>query len=84
MDLEIALTVFNRILAGASDPFAGSPDLRPGAIDTTSNPTWLFFGYDHQLGTFSSVHDVPENPIHGDHGFCHLNHNPVHQSAAQC
>jgi hypothetical protein len=69
MDLEISLTVFNRILAGASAPFAGSPDLRPGAMDTSTNPAWLLFGYDHNQATFSSVYDVSENPNHGDHGF---------------
>ena len=69
MDQEVALTVFDRMLAGASAPFAGSPDLRSGTMDTSKNPVWLLFGYDHGPKTFSSVYDVTENPNHGDRGF---------------
>ena len=84
MDREVALNVFEKMLAGASAPFVGSPELRAGAMETSTNPTWLLFGWDHAQATFSSVYEVSENPNHVDHGFDNLNHNPVPQSAAQC
>ena len=69
LDLEIGVIVFRRILDGASNPFAGSPDLRPGGIDTSMIPSWLLFGWDHEKGKFGSVYSVMENPNHGDQGF---------------
>ena len=69
MDREVKFSVFERILAGAQAPFVGTPDLRPGAMDTATNPAWLLFGWDHAQATFSSVYEVEENPDHGDHGF---------------
>ena len=69
MDREVPLIVFDRMLAGASAPFVGSPDLRSGAMDTSTNPVWVLFGWDHAQATFSSVYEVSENPNHGDHGF---------------
>ena len=44
MDREVALSVFEKMLAGAAAPFVGSPDLRSGAMDTSTNPTWLLLG----------------------------------------
>ena len=69
MDREVKFSVFERILLGEQAPFVGTPDLRPGAMDTATNPTWLLFGWDHSQATFSSVYEVHENPDHGDHGF---------------
>ena len=69
LDLEIGVRVFSRILAGASNPFAGSPDLRPGGIDTSMIPSWLLFGWDHDKAKFGSVYSVMDNPNHGDQGF---------------
>ena len=69
MDREVKFSVFERILAGEQAPFVGTPDLRPGAMDTATNPVWLLFGWDHAQATFSSVYEVDENPDHGDHGF---------------
>ena len=69
MDREVKFSVFERILLGEQAPFVGTPDLRPGAMDTATNPTWLLFGWDHAQATFSSVYEVHENPDHGDHGF---------------
>jgi hypothetical protein len=69
LDLEIGVRVFSRILDGAPSPFAGSPDLRPGGIDTSVDPSWLLFGWGHALGKFGSVYSVVENPNHGDQGF---------------
>ena len=77
MDREVTHTVFGRMLAEAAAPFVGSPDLRPGAMDTSTNPAWLLFGWDHAQATFSSVYEVSESPNHGDHGFLNLNHNQV-------
>ena len=84
MDREAPLTVFDRMLAGATAPFVGTPDLRSGTMDTSTNPAWPLFGWDHAQATFSSVYEVSENPNHGGHEFYNLNHNPVPQSAAQC
>jgi hypothetical protein len=69
LDLEIGVRVFSKILAGASNPFAGSPDLRPGGIDTSMIPSWLLFGWDHDKAKFGSVYSVMDNPNHGDQGF---------------
>ena len=69
LNLEIGVVVLSKILAGASNPFASSPDLRPGGIDTSMIPSWLLFGWDHEKGKFGSVYQVTENPNHGDHGF---------------
>ncbi len=77
MDREVPLTVFERMLDGASAPFVGSPELRSGAMDTSTNPAWLLFGWDNAKVTFSSVYEVSESPNHGDHGFLNLNHNQV-------
>ena len=69
LDLEIGVMVFSKILAGTSNPFASSPDLRPGGIDTSMIPSWLLFGWDHDKAKFGSLYSVMDNPNHGDQGF---------------
>ena len=69
LDLEIGVRVFSRILDGAPSAFARSPDLRPGGIDTSVDPSWLLFGWGHAQGKFGSVYSVVENPNHGDQVF---------------
>ena len=58
MDRELPFSVFNKMLSGAPAPFVGSPELRADSMDTSVNPTWLLFGWDHSKAAFTNTYDV--------------------------